>query len=152
MVALAFAVGGCGTSSENRADVPAETDGDEEELSETADSTALGNEPLTEAQKSRLGPALRRLLTGDSTGARPAGFRDLSPVGKRDGKSIYPVTIQGVGMGKLREVGISQASEVGGIVTARLTAGQIRRLASVEEVRRIRASEQATPQDGDPRQ
>lgn len=166
VVAVAFAIGGCGTDPESRSN-DAGVAGGEEEASKAADSSAVDSlaadslaadstaseaEPLTEAQRSRLGPALRRFLTGDTTGARPAGPQDLSPAAKRDGKSVYSVTVQGVGVSRLREVGISQASEVGGIVTARLTADQIREAASIEEVRRIRASRRASPEGGDSRQ
>jgi hypothetical protein len=171
VVAVAFAIGGCGTDPESRSNDAGVASG-EEEVSKAADSSAVDSlaadslaadslaadstaseaEPLTEAQRSRLGPALRRFLTGDTTGARPAGPQDLSPAAKRDGKSVYSVTVQGVGVSRLREAGISQASEVGGIVTARLTADQIREAASIEEVRRIRASRQASPEGGDSRQ
>jgi len=78
----------------------------------------------------------------------PIESRRLEPVGKRDGKEVYPVLIEGAAAGTLREAGLSHVSEAGGLVTARLTADQIRQAVSIEDVRRIRIAKQARPYQG----
>ncbi len=100
---------------------------------------------LNAMQKKRLGPALRRLLTGDTL-SRPGGIRKTRPVGEREGKQVYSVLIEGADAGTLQDANIPLVSAAGGVVTARLTADQIRRAASIEDVRRIRFPGQATPQ------
>ena len=113
------------------------------DTSSTPDTNLPRSDSLTKAERSRLGPVLRRLAAGDTTEMAPIESRRLEPVGKRDGKEVYPVLIEGVAASMLREKGISNVSEVGGLVTARLTANQIRQAASIEDVRRIRISNQA---------
>jgi hypothetical protein len=100
---------------------------------------------LNAMQKKRLGPALRRLLTGDTL-SRPGGIRKTEPVGERDGKQVYSVLVSGVGAATLQDADIPVVSAAGGVVTARLTADQIREVASIKDVRRIRFPGQATPQ------
>ena len=108
-----------------------------------------GQDSLNTMQKKRLGPALRRLLTGDTL-SRPGGIRKTRPVGEREGEQVYSVLIEGADMGTLagtlQDANIPLVSAAGGVVTARLTADQIRRAASIEDVRRIRFPGQATPQ------
>jgi len=112
------------------------------EMNGSRSTPSSGQQPLTAAQKERLGPTLRRLLSGDGSATRPDELRKLSPAGERDGETIYAVLIQGVEVGVLREAGIPHVSAVGETITARLTPEEIRRTASVEEVRRIRAVEE----------
>jgi len=100
---------------------------------------------LNAMQKKRLGPALRRLLTGDTL-SRPGGIRKTEPVGERDGKQVYSVLVSGVGAATLQDADIPVVSAAGGVVTARLTADQIREVASIKDVRKIRFPGQATPQ------
>lgn len=108
-----------------------------------------GQDSLNAMQKKRLGPALRRLLTGDTL-SRPGGIRKTRPVGEREGEQVYSVLIEGADTGTLagtlQDANIPLVSAAGGVVTARLTADQIRRAASIEDVRRIRFPGQATPQ------
>ena len=113
------------------------------DTSSTPDTNSPRSDSLTDAERSRLGPVLRRLITGDTTEAAPIRSRRLEPVGKRDGKEVYSVLIDGTGASTLQEAGLSHVSEAGGLVTARLTADQIRQAASIEDVRRIRVSKQA---------
>jgi hypothetical protein len=100
---------------------------------------------LNTMQKKRLGPALRRLLTGDTLSGL-GGIRKTDPVGEREGEQVYSVLIEGADTGTLQDADIPLVSAAGGVVTARLTADQIRRAASIEDVRRIRFPGQATPQ------
>jgi hypothetical protein len=104
-----------------------------------------GQDSLNAMQRKRLGLALRRLLTGDTL-SRPGGIRKTRPVGERDGKQVYSVIVEGADAGTLQDADIPLVSAAGGVVTARLTADQIRRAASIEDVRRIRFPGQATPQ------
>ena len=76
----------------------------------------------------------------------PGGIRKTRPVGEREGEQVYSVLIEGADTGTLQDADIPLVSAAGGVVTARLTADQIRRAASIEDVRRIRFPGQATPQ------
>ncbi len=102
-------------------------------------------QPLTTAQKKRLGPAIRRLLSGDKSATRPDELQQPSPAGERDGEKVYAVLIQGVELEALWEAGIPHVSKVGETVTARLTSEEIRKTASVEGVQRIRAAREDEP-------
>ncbi len=104
-----------------------------------------GQDSLNTMQKKRLGPALRRLLTGDTLSG-PGGIRKTRPVGEREGEQVCSVLVEGADTGTLQDADIPLVSAAGGVVTARLTADQIRRVASIEDVRRIRFPGQATPQ------
>lgn len=106
-------------------------------------SRDVAGKTLTQTQRSRLGPALRRLLTADTSETRPDKLRSLSPAGQREGEKVYAVLIEGGGTEVLREAGIPYVSEVGETITARLTAEQIRETASIEEVQRVRAAKEA---------
>ena len=118
------------------------------DTSSMPDANSPRSDSLTDAERSRLGPVLRRLVAGDTTEMAPIESRRLKPVGKRGGKEVYPVLIEGAGAGTLQEAGLSHVSEVGGLVTARLTADQIRQAASIEDVRRIRIAKQARSYQG----
>lgn len=116
---------------------------DTSDTSGTSATNSLRSDSLTEAERSRLGPVLRRLVAGDTTKAATFKSRRLEPVGERGGKEVYSVLIGGTGASTLRKAGLSHVSEAGGLITARLTANQIRQAASIEDVRRIRISKQA---------
>lgn len=96
-------------------------------------------------QRKRLAPAVRRLLRGDTL-SRPGGIRRTEPVGEREGKRVYSILVEGVDAGTLQDADIPIVSAAGGVVTARLTTDQIRQVASIQDVRRIRFPGQATPQ------
>lgn len=113
------------------------------DTSSTPDTNSPRSDSLTDADRSRLGPVLRRLVTGDTTEMAPIESQRLKPVGRRGGKKVYPVLIEGTGVDALQKAGLSHVSEAGGLVTARLTADQIRQAASIEDLRRIRVSKQA---------
>jgi hypothetical protein len=100
-------------------------------------------QPLTAAQRQRLGPALRRLLTGDTL-SRPSGPRATDPVGEREGREVYSILVEGADAKTLRDAGLPVTSAVAGTLTARLTLPEIRKAASLQNVRRVRLSGQAT--------
>lgn len=102
-------------------------------------------EPLTAMQKKRLGPAVRRLLTGDTL-SRPSDVRKAEPAGQRQGEDVYSVLIEGADVETLQEAGVPVTSTAGGVITARLTTDQIRQVASIQEVRRIRFPKRARSQ------
>lgn len=138
-VGLVAIVGGCGGGSGE--DTGARGGSDSEEVASTDSSRNTGAaEALTQAQRSRLGPMLRRLLAADTSEMSPDSLRGLSPAGQRDGQKVYAVLIEGAGTEVLRKANIPYVSKVGGTVTARLTAEQIRKAASIGEVQRIRAA------------
>ena len=113
------------------------------DTSSMPDVNSPRSDSLTDAERSRLGPVLRRLIAGNTTEMVPIESQRLKPVGRRGGKKVYPVLIEGTGVDALQKAGLSHVSEAGGLVTARLTADQIRQAASIEDVRRIRVSKQA---------
>lgn len=176
---------GCGEESPEVSEMKSSEDTEQASTSETtaADTSAAGAAPgkrdkslgggkaskdsllgaspdsaaLSGTQRRRLGPALRRLVSGnrvsgDTTGPVPsephgAGLpHNVSPAGRKDGKEVYSVLIEGARAEMLREAGIPFTAETGSFVTARLTAEQIREVASIEAVERVRAPGQATSQ------
>lgn len=146
LIAGSCKMSGCKPSGDH-ADASEGTGSESAQVSPTSpsdSSVASADSTLTEAQRGRLGPALRRLLAGDTAETRTEGPLELSPAGKRDGKETYSVLIHGAEAKTLRRADVPYVSEVGGTVTARLTVGQIRRVASIEDVRRIRAAREVT--------
>lgn len=101
--------------------------------------------PLTTEQRQRLGPALRRMMAGDTL-SRSDRLRKTEPVGEREGKQVYSVLVEGADAETLQDASIPVVSAAGGIITARLTTAQIRRVASIQNVQRIRFPGQATSQ------
>jgi hypothetical protein len=110
-----------------------------------ADQTSVQSQALTAAQRQRLGPALRRLFAGDTL-SRPSEPRATDPVGEREGRKVYSVLVEGASAKALRNAGLPVTSAVAGTLTARLTLPEIRKAASLQNVRRIRLSGQATSQ------
>lgn len=139
---------GCGGSSDSPEEVPgsdASTSAIQERDSLNISGGSSGRASLTQDQKRRLGPALRRLLTGDTLSRSP-GIRRAEPAGERDGESVFSVLIEGASADTLRKASLPITSVAGGAVTARLTKGQIRKAASLESVQRIRLPGRATSQ------
>ena len=132
---------------------PAAVEGDRDSLRETSESgleLSSSQQPLSAAQKERLGPAVRRLLGGNTlasdTLSQAVGIRKTDPAGERDGEDVYSVLVEGTGPETLRDADLPVTSASGGTVAARLTTAQIRKVASLQEVRRIRFPKQAEPQ------
>ena len=100
---------------------------------------------LTDAQKNRIGPTLRRLLRGDSL-----ALDRVEPVGTRDGEPVYSVTVECDDAAALRAADVPLTSVQGDIVTARWTPDQIRTAAAVEAVRMIQADAPVRPHSTSP--
>lgn len=119
-----------------------------EAASTTADSsspsTALTG-PLTDAQRDRIGPTLRRLLRGDSR-----SLDEVEPVDTRDGEPVYSVTVECDDAAALRAAGVPLTSVQGPIITARWTLDQIRTAAAVGAVNMIRADAPVRPHSTSP--
>lgn len=126
---------GCGGESGSASD---------EGRAETEEPSST-QEALSAAQKKRLGPAVRRLLAGDTLSQAP-GIRKTEPNGSREGKDTYSVLVEGTGAEALREAGLPVTSAAGGIVTARFTTDQIRQAASLQDISKVRFPKQADPQ------
>jgi hypothetical protein len=136
-----------GSGASSSATAQGERDSSQEDLSDRSPSDRLP--PLTADQKQRLGPALRRVMAGDTlskSGSEPGRLRKTEPVGEREGKQVYSVLIEGADARALQDANIPVVSAAGGIITARLTTGQIHRVASIQNVRKIRFPGQSTPQ------
>jgi hypothetical protein len=133
---------------ENKADAPEKSVDADADTSVSASAAKATGSPdsLSEVQRNRLAPSLRRFLTGDTSGARPSTLRKISPAGTRDGENVYAVLIEGAEAEILRQAGIPYVSVAGSLVTARLTTGQIRKAASVEAIRKIRLPKRARTQ------
>lgn len=98
----------------------------------TADSSSAST--LTDAQKKRIGPRLRRLIRGEEAGPRP-----VEAVGTRGDAPVYGIIIYCDDAGALRDAGIPLSTVQGEIISARLTINQIREAATIEVVDAIRA-------------
>ena len=116
--------------------------------SANADSTnpsAASTGPLTDAQKDRIGPTLRRLLRGDSR-----ALDEVEPVDTRDGEPVYSVTVECDDAAALRAAGVPLTSVQGPIITARWTLNQVRTGAAVGAVKMIRADAPVRPHSTSP--
>lgn len=110
------------------------------ELPSPSDTTSVPVDSLTKIQRQRLGSALQRFLTGDTTATRR-----IETVGTRDGEKIYSVLIQSQNPKALRDAEIPLTSVVGETITARLTVDQILTAASTDGVQSVRADKQMEP-------
>lgn len=107
----------------------------------SGDAAAGTTATLSQEATRRLSPSLQRLLTGDSlrTGR-------VEPVGTRGGAPVYSVFLVVSDAAPLREAGLPLINVLrDSLVTARLTAAELRTAASVPEVRRIRAGRPLRP-------
>ena len=100
---------------------------------------------LNEKEMANIDPTLRSLITvqGKSTEAvpplpRPVEVRD-------DGSSVYAVIIHTEDAESLKAAGIEVNSILPHFVTARITAGDLIRLARLESVTSVKPSEISTP-------
>jgi hypothetical protein len=110
-----------------------------------ADGEPTGQQPLTATQKKRLGSSVRRLLTGDTL-SLASNLRKTEPAGEREGENVYSALVEGASVETLQEAGVPVISVAGGVITTRLTTDEIRRVASIQEVRRIRFPKRARSQ------
>lgn len=111
------------------------------ETSSTADTTSVPVDSLTQVQRQRLGPALQRFLTGDTTSTS----RRVESVGTREGEKIYSVLIQSQNPEALRDADIPLTNVVGETITARLTVKEILTAASTDGIQSIRSDKQLEP-------
>jgi hypothetical protein len=104
------------------------------EASSRAETASPSDASLTSAQRQRLAPPLQRVLTGDTVQTNR-----VQPVGDRDGDPVYSVLIVASDAEALRDAGLALTNVRDSVLTARWTPSNIRRAASIEGVRRIRA-------------
>lgn len=122
-------------------ETPEETPSEPTSTTDTsANVSVLPVDSLSETQRERLGPTLRRFLTGDTPRAKK-----IEAVGERDGEKIYSVLIQSQNPEALREAGLPLSNVVGETITARLTVKEILTAASTDGVQSIRADRQLEP-------
>lgn len=100
-------------------------------------------EPLTDAQESKLGNDLLRIIEED-----PSATTEAQIGTDAEGQPVYPVFIHVSDSAAFREQDVPVNSWSGAIATARLTTAQIRRAARIEVVERIQLSGRAGLHDG----
>ena len=127
-VLLLFALAACSTS-----------DAPESDTTDVTDAPTASTDSLTSAQRSRLGPTLRRIIE--------EGEQEAEASGKRDGASVYSVIIVGSDSDELRTAGIPLSSVQDSIMTARLTVEEIRTASALETVREIQAASEVQTYD-----
>jgi hypothetical protein len=75
-----------------------------------------------------------------------SNLRKTEPAGEREGENVYSALVEGASVETLQEAGVPVISVAGGVITTRLTTDEIRRVASIQEVRRIRFPKRARSQ------
>lgn len=132
---------------------PDETDPEpnsaEEGTSSVEDEAAANGEnesppapTLTDTQKKRIGPRLKRLIRGETS--------EPQPVGQRGQASIYEVILRCDDPDALRNADIPLSSVQGNVITARLSIDQILKAATVDAVGGIQAAQEYRMHDANP--
>jgi hypothetical protein len=97
---------------------------------------------LTEAEMSKLGATLQRIVRGEEGGEEEKAGTTA------DGRAVYPVIVRAADPEAVRASALPVGSWSGDVATARLTVEQIRRAARMQAVASIRLSGRASTTRG----
>ena len=96
---------------------------------------------LTDQEMAKIDPHVQRVLAGE----RVPGLEELSSL-RADGSREYPVVVRTTNPKELDALGITPHSRFGDMITVRVTAEEIKKLAQLGSVTAIRAGAPNEPQ------